>query len=392
MHLSERLGDKGLVDSRRKDMIDVQGRLPSATHLMQPSVVRQGSAMPGWLTKHKTAVCLLICAALAMPGCLGRTADRDALRKSLDRHPARNVATWKALIGKPLRERILPAPAVLIDYIVADNQYQGYPDRPHAATGDAQFMKDVTDAVTGIAEPAQQHVRDHVMAIFLAQDLGSTAYGELLRDFRENQLGFIVLDVSALNRRANDWITWRENSPFAGGGPTRLTAGIAEPADDTRAAAIRFILLHEIGHIVGMAEGAHPNWSTGGDPKDFGFTAISWVAAADGNGAESRFDAAFTQRRSIKYYRFNDAPLGAAQMAGTYAALAATDFVSLYAATSMYEDFAETYAMYVHVVLDGQFWHVAIRNADGEMVQEMRNPILTERCRAKKAYMDRLFQ
>ncbi|MFH1982272.1 MAG: hypothetical protein ABIL58_10525 [Pseudomonadota bacterium] len=340
----------------------------------------------------KLIIGLLIGAATALPAGTGHTDDQAALRQVVDTHPARAAATWQALAGKPIKDRILPAPAVLIDYLIADNQYQGYPDRPRPAVVDSGFLGDITGAVAGIAPAVQPHIRDHVVAIFLARDLGSTAYGELLRDFDTNKMGFIVLDVDALNRRANDWITWRERSPFAGSGPPQLTAGIAKQAGDTRAAAIRYILLHEIGHIVGVAKKAHSSWFDGGDPKDFGFTAISWVAAADGKGADSRFDAAFTQRRRITYYRFKDALLDAAQMVETYRQLAATDFVSLYAATNMYEDFAETYAMYVHVVLQGQSWTVDVHDANGASVLQLMNPILETRCRAKKQYLDRWFR
>ena len=339
------------------------------------------------------ALCLLACATtLALPSGSARAVDKEALRRVLDTHPARAAATWKALAGKSLQGRILPAPAVLIDYLIADNQYQGYPDRPRTASGDSVFSEDIVNAVAGIAPAARRHIRDHVVAIFLARNLGSTAYGELLRDFGENKMGFIVLDVDALNRRANDWITWRERSAFAGSGPPQLTADIAAPSGDTRAAAIRYILLHEIGHIVGVAKNAHPDWFDGGDPRHFDFTAISWVAAADGKGADSRFDAEFMQRRRITYYRFQDALLNTAQLVHTYEQLAATDFVSLYAATNMYEDFAETYAMYVHVVLQGQSWAVTIRDDTGGPVLRLMNPILETRCRAKRQYLDRLFQ
>jgi hypothetical protein len=286
---------------------------------------------------------------------------------------------------------VLPAPAVLIDYLNIDNQYQGYTERPQPAKGNSGFVTDVTDAVMGIAEPAIHHVRKHLLAVFLVTDLGSTAYGELLNDFGENKLGFIVLDVNALNRSANDWITWRERSPFAGGGPQRLSAAIAPASADTRAAAIRFILLHEIGHVVGVAHAAHPSWNKGGNPLGYEFANISWKRGIKKN-IVSRFDDRFPLRRHIGYYRFDNAALEGKQMADAYEQLLATDFVSLYAATSMHEDFAESYAMYVHVILQDQTWQVAIKDQDGTVLQEMRNPILAERCRAKKAYLDRLFE
>ena len=68
-----------------------------------------------------------------------------------------------------------------------------------------------------------------------------------------------------------------------------------------------------------------------------------------------------------------------------------TDFVSLYAATNMYDDFAETYTMYVHVILQNKPWIVRVMR-EGKIVREIREPILETRFIKKKEYMDELFK
>ncbi|MEE8542198.1 MAG: hypothetical protein V3S66_11110, partial [Desulfobacterales bacterium] len=65
--------------------------------------------------------------------------------------------------------------------------------------------------------------------------------------------------------------------------------------------------------------------------------------------------------------------------------------VSLYAATNMYDDFAETYAMYVHVVLQNRPWKIRIMK-EGQTVREITNPILDKRCESKRVYMDKMFK
>jgi hypothetical protein len=57
----------------------------------------------------------------------------------------------------------------------------------------------------------------------------------------------------------------------------------------------------------------------------------------------------------------------------------------------MYDDFAETYAMYVHVVLQKRPWKVTIKKGD-EPIREITNPILNKRCKKKKRYFDEMFK
>jgi hypothetical protein len=57
----------------------------------------------------------------------------------------------------------------------------------------------------------------------------------------------------------------------------------------------------------------------------------------------------------------------------------------------MYDDFAETYAMYVHVVLQKRPWKITIKKGD-EPIREITNPILNKRCKKKKRYFDEMFK
>ena len=75
----------------------------------------------------------------------------------------------------------------------------------------------------------------------------------------------------------------------------------------------------------------------------------------------------------------------------TYQQLLKTDFVSSYASKNMYDDFAETYAMHVHVILQNRPWKVTIKK-ETEQIMEITNPILNKRCKNKKRYFDNMFQ
>ena len=298
------------------------------------------------------------------------TADKESLLRELRQHKARSASTWSEFTGKGFKDRILPAPDIIIDYLRKDNQFQGYKERPQKPEIDAEFFSDIVKAVVELPKSVRSHIHEHMIAVFLVEELGGSAYAELLRDFDNNKMGFIVLDVGSLNRKANEWASWRENSPFVRKGLYVIEAEIEQKTNDHRMAAIQYIFLHESGHLIGVAKRAHPHWFKGGHPQSWPFTKLSWLSRKGGLKGKSKFDDTFKNRKKIKFYSFKNASLTSKEIYETYAQFLKTDFVSLYAATNMYDDFAETYAMYVHVILQDRPWKIRIIK-EGEKVKDV---------------------
>ena len=76
-------------------------------------------------------------------------------------------------------------------------------------------------------------------------------------------------------------------------------------------------------------------------------------------------------------------------MAETYAALMNTNFPTLYAATHPADDFAESFANFVHVVLLRQPFEVRIAH-DGKRVLQYNGCWNERRCAGKRAFLERL--
>ncbi len=318
-------------------------------------------------------------------------ADKKTLLEELKQHEARSEATWREFIGKEINDRIVEAPDIIVDYLRKDNKLNGYEDRPYSVKPDGSFLEDIKSAVDALPWIVKNQIKEHVIALFLVLDLGTTGYVEMLRNFKENRLGFIVFDIDYLNQKANDWISWREMSPFKGRGDHLIRIIIEENGNDHRRAAIQYILLHEVGHIIGITTGSHPSWFSKSDPGEWPFTKLSWAASKQESKVISRHDGTFINRSRLKYYAFKNALLAADDVAETVRQWLTTDFVSLYAATNPYDDFAETYAMYVHVLLQNRPWKLMILN-QGIIKTEVASPILDKRCESKKQHMDILFK
>jgi hypothetical protein len=307
---------------------------------------------------------------------------------ALSEHPAVQLETWKDWLERGSKERVAAAPAVVLDFLRKDNELQGWNERPDAENIKSSFVNDTVSALENMPSEVLKHFADHAVGVFLVSNLGGSAYAELLKDYQVNKRGFIVLDVGSLARAANEWATWRERSPFVDGNEVQLVAKIEPDQRNDRSEAIRYILLHEIGHLVGAVQRHHGSWRETSDPAAFPFSVLSWARV---NGKTvGKTDDRFARRAAVYFYKFNASKLTSSDIEPVYREFANSDFVSLFASTNPFDDFAETYAMYAHVILQGKPWSVQLRKA-GSVIMDVDRPILKKRCQLKRQYFDRLF-
>ena len=94
----------------------------------------------------------------------------------------------------------------------------------------------------------------------------------------------------------------------------------------------------------------------------------------------------------IKAYAFDQASLTASRIPATYTHLENnSNFPTLYACESPWEDFAESFATYFHVVIDQRPWQVIIEQK-GRADRVIESCWGTPRCREKAAFLRRWFE
>lgn len=307
-----------------------------------------------------------------------------------------DLAFWDGYrLDRPLEERIYPAPPALIAYLVEDNVKGGYSERPRAAEPDEAFLADMRSAIAGLPGPVQRLVGRRLIGVFPVEDLGSTAYAELVRDAAGAAVAaFLALDVGVIDTPANAWATWRANTPFLPkhGFGVRVRIEVAE--DDTRRNAMQYIMMHEFGHVAAVGTDIHPSWDqpfTAGPEAlcaRYDFPCLSWTVDGDGR-YRSLFEDTFPLRSKVRFYKGPSERLPIEAAPAIYADLEETNFLSLYGATTPYEDFAETLVSYVHTQLLDRPYSVDVV-ADGEVVDVLSSCWDTGRCDAKRAYLERL--
>ncbi len=321
--------------------------------------------------------------------------DKPCLLKLVKAHPARTAAFWKGTLTRPVGERLGAAPPGVVEYLRLDNLLNGYPEKPRASRLSADFVADVRGAIADMPPAVRRVFNDRFAGVWFVDDLGGTGYTEMFLDPRGRAAGgFVVLDAAVLGKfTANGWASWKENTPFKAQPEWRLEARIEPDSQDDRRGAIRYILLHELGHVLSINRGVHPRWDIA--PKEvpesaqYAFFDLSWTIDRKANRYVSKFDGDFPARKTIVYYL--GAKLGASGAAPAYASLEETNFPTLYAATSPGDDFAESFVSYVHTVLMKRPWEITIRH-DGKVVKTYRTCWEELRCAGKRRILENLLR
>lgn len=318
--------------------------------------------------------------------------DTKCARQAALQSAARKKSFWAASMALPLEQRIGPAPAELLRYLTLDNIADGITNRPRAPNLSADLRADIAAAVAELPADIKRAVDRKLAGIYFVSDLGGTGYTDYAKGgWFSRDAGFVVLDADVLaGQTANSWATWKENTPFMPDAAFRLEAIIEEPAADNRKNAIQYILLHELGHILSIAETVHPNWdqppNADRNLDRYAFADLSWQIIPSENRFASRFDKAFVQRIEVVYYF--GAKLAGSAMLPVYEQLELTNFPTLYAATRPGDDFAESFASYVHTVMMQRPWQIRIHQ-HGKLVRSVGACWQEKRCEPKRRLLER---
>jgi hypothetical protein len=266
--------------------------------------------------------------------------------------PAKRLPTWRSWLDMPLEERVGPAPRDVIELLALDNLYNGYPGHPHASAANEALKADVIAVLEQLPESVKRRVSDRIAGIVFVDDFGGAAFTDSIVDEKGRKArAFVVLDPTLLAKRtANALATSKEGMPFKPDGHHELRATIEKPNNDNRRQAIQYILLPELGRAISITGEIH------------------FPQARSGMGKAGT-------------------KISAAEMVVTYKQLEATSFPTLYAATHPADDFAESFANYVHVVMMGRPFEIAL-SEEGRVVKR-HGPCWSEsRCAAKRKILE----
>ncbi len=298
-------------------------------------------------------------------------------------HPSVQVHNWdKALLNRPLAEKIQPLNDLAASYVVRWNEIDGFDERPSPVEMRPELKAALARELAALPEPLQKFMHSHLFAIFTCKNLGGSAMAGVILDGTTSIGGFLLLDVDVLNRPANDWISYKENTVFQP--EPGLSYRVEMEGEDTNtvAAAMRFILVHELGHIFGQVKQVSVPFSEKfPDLSVSPFMAESWES--ENHVARAR-GAPWAQR--VKFYR-KVPPYKLSEAVVLYQDLRKTRFATLYSVTDTEEDWAETFALYVHCVLLKKHYRVIFQE-NGKSTVLAADLILSDALKEKRRFVE----
>jgi hypothetical protein len=319
-----------------------------------------------------------------------RESDPTCAAEKRLQNPVKSRGFWSETMNKPILQRIGTAPDELLVFHNLDNIAVNIPNRPRRPEISDDFLADVRAVFADLPPQILKLIEPKLAGIYFVQDLGGTAMTDYIDGgwFRRD-IGWIVLDAGVLSRyTANAWATWKERTPFKESPAFSLEAVIETPANDNRRNAIRYILLHETGHILSLGEKIHPRWDKPPSTTEgFPFAQLSWqLDAATGTYVSHHDRVTFRDRQHVVYYF--GAKLAGYKIPDIYDSLSKTNFPTLYAATNPGDDFAESFASYVHTVIHKRPWEIRVF-ADGKLAKTYRTCWEETRCAEKRKLLER---
>jgi len=210
------------------------------------------------------ATILLFMTTAGAPPAWAKT-EREHLKEKITGHATLHIdfggRDWT---GRTLAERVHQAPGPIVEKIRLENQLYGFQERPEPVAPPPAIAAALEAIRMQLPNTIQRILEDRLIGLFTVNHLGGTGYSEVVYDAEKRErFGIIVLDANVLKqKRANEWATWKIDSVFRpeSGRSLKVRATLEEDQDNTVVNSIRFILLHEIGHILGMATAVHPSW------------------------------------------------------------------------------------------------------------------------------------
>jgi len=295
---------------------------------------------------------------------------------------------WRDL---PLAERARPLPADALPSL-REQLSDGRGASKVAPAGGAEYMQeDLRAVLADLPPPVQRLIADRLIGVFLVENLGGNSEEnqnvglalEVAGLWRQHFGTVILIDRDETDMKANQAMAGMEYVPDGEYRGVSVETRMARRDANDRRTTLRYVLLHELGHLIDYDRGITPwHFRYGDDTSDCGFTCLSWITP-DRHRFSARIDAAIKRMHEGDY----DAYLK--ELPQTFADLSKTNFPSFYAATLPEEDFAESFAQYVHSVMLGQPWRLTLR-VGGTITSQLGSCFVDRRCPGKKAYFDHL--
>jgi hypothetical protein len=304
--------------------------------------------------------------------CNKKAFNKNEYAQLLKEHPATDSLNYPQIKGE-WTSRVFNLDELVASFIKEVNQIDGFEETP-IPSSDSEVMEKKLELISKSFHPGIKKLFDqYVIGVYFCERLGGTGLTGFVYDnsIKKPIGGFIVIDTAVIKKKANDWITFKEKSVFSIG-DIKLEIQIEKEENNTIDNALRYILLHEMGHVISNTLGITPDLRENSpDYSLYPFFNKTWVTMD-----RSIYDQKiFTIRPSVNFYASDSNFLNLDKdWNRIYPVLQKTNFPTLYAATNALDHFAEVFVSYIHCVIDNKPWELTLTK-NSKVIYRMRNRI-----------------
>ncbi len=292
---------------------------------------------------------------------------------------------------KPLGDRVSVLPADALPSLRDGLSDHHFISQVVPARNAKYVIQDVQRAIDDMPQEVRDLVRDRLVGIYLVEGLAQSENSDSLgmafevQGFWRQHVGTVILiDRNDTDKRANEAMAGMEYVPSRDYRGMAVAPRLARRGENDRVTTLRYVLLHEFGHLVDFERDIVSGWFSHDDAHpDCAFACLSWINP-DRHRYSRYLNSAMSQVQSGNHDDY------VRSLPDTFQRLEKSNFPSLYATTMPAEDFAESFAMYVHTVLMQRPWELTLRK-NGTIVGTLGSCFTDGRCRDKRDYFDRLF-
>lgn len=315
--------------------------------------------------------------------CKEEAGDPNPYADVLSSTPLSKIENYVGLESRDWSSRIYNLDKQALDYVNELNRVDGFTESPSPIKNIDTFKSILLDSLSSQTLQVRSLLENKLFRIYVCENLGGSAVTGIVRKEGKSIGGFVILDANTLNRNANDWISYKENSTFQKGN-LRIRIRIEEEKQNTKANALRYILLHEFGHILSETENIGPSFfSAKRSYTNLEFYKEVWKSEK----VSYLDDSLFTVRPRIRFYS------GSLSLEDNwekiYPVLLNTPFPTLYSAANADDFFADSFVSYVHVVLEKKPWELEILKND-KPIFKMGNGITTDSLEVQRKILEKI--
>lgn len=295
----------------------------------------------------------------------------------------------KEWYSKETVDRILPESSELITFLSLSNQAKGihqYPSEFTLKSDDINLLKGI---ILELPDNLKKLLNKKLTGIVVVKDLGFSSDSHIVFNQKEEmKYGFIVLDAGLFSMNSNQWMSTRSLKAFKMDDSGQVFTIKLSRDESSNKASVRYFILKEIAKIQAFLNHSIPYSANlmGADTNisKFDFLNFSWEAK---NIGASIWDNEFSYRKFLNFLSNNKSKIRMEYSDSVFEQWNKTNFVNLKASTNPIDDFAESFAQYIHIFKYHENYSIELTK-NNKVIKTYESCWKTQRCEKKKAFFE----